>query len=271
MSLDAISLPDLVDTHAHLDDSRLKSDLDGVLQRARDAGVTQIIAIGTGVEDSESVAEMARSRRGVFAAVGIHPNDITECGPYDWDRIKALTKQPGVVAIGETGLDRYRDNTPFPIQVEWFERHLELAFDNDLPIVIHCRNSEADILACLERLGRPTPGILHSFTGNWEYAQAFLEHGLHLSFAGMVTFENKSLNELRDVAARVPQDRILVETDSPYLSPHPFRGRPNEPQRVATTATALAQVRGVSLLDFAAMTTNNARTLFRIAGDVRIV
>jgi len=260
----------LVDTHAHLDDARLKADLEGVLFRAREAGVAQIVAIGTAADDSEAVAELAQRRSGIFAAVGLHPNDLTECRPGDWDRIQALTNKEGVVAIGETGLDRYRDNTPFDLQVEWFDRHLELAFACDLPVVIHCRNSESDILERLERLGRPTRGILHSFTGNWEQARAFLELGLHLSFAGMVTFENKSLNALREVTVRVPADRILVETDSPYLSPHPYRGQSNEPQRVATTAAALAALRGVSLAEFAMMTTNNARRLFRIPENHRL-
>lgn len=257
----------LIDTHAHLDDTRLKSDLDGVLSRARAAGVGQVIVIATSADDSESIVELVGPRPGLFAAVGIHPNDLTQCREGDWERIKALTKREKVVALGETGLDRFRDDTPFAMQIEWFHRHLDLAKERDLPVVIHCRNSEDDILGCLEQLGRPVRGILHSFTGTWEHAARFLDVGLHISFAGMVTFENKSLDPLRDVSVRVPDDRILVETDSPYLSPHPFRGRTNEPQRVATTAALLASLRGIGVAEFAAMTTNNARRLFRIPDD----
>jgi TatD DNase family protein len=259
--------PGLVDTHAHLDDPDLKRDLEGVLERAREAGVAQAIAIGTTAEDSAGVQTMATAHPGIFAAVGIHPNHASEARPGDWERIVALAEMPGVVALGETGLDRYRDPTPFPEQQAWFDRHLALAEERGLPVVIHCRESARDIIDQLARLGRPVRGVLHSFTGTWDEAQAFLELGLHISFAGMVTFTNKNLDPLRAVAARVPIDRLLVETDSPYLSPHPFRGRTNEPARVALTATLLAELRGLPPADFARVTTANARRLFGLADD----
>ena len=151
--------------------------------------------------------------------------------------------RPRVVAIGETGLDRYWDRTPFAEQQAWFDRHLALAHDHDLPIVIHCRDCQNDIIQQLQQLGRPIRGVMHSFTGSWDDAKAYLDLGLHLSFAGMITFTNKALDALRDVAARMPLDRLLVETDSPYLTPHPFRGKMNEPARVAVTAAKLAEVR----------------------------
>ena len=154
--------------------------------------------------------------------------------------------RPGVVAIGETGLDRYWHRTPFADQQEWFDRHLTLAHDHDLPIVIHCRDCQNDIIQQLQQLGRPVRGVMHSFTGSWDDAEAYLALGLHLSFAGMITFTNKTLDALRDVAARMPLDRLLVETDSPYLTPHPFRGKLNEPARVALTAAKLAEIRGLS-------------------------
>jgi TatD DNase family protein len=263
--------PPLVDTHAHLDDRRLKPQIADVLARARAAGVVQVVAIATTAEDSSSVVELAASHPGVFAAVGIHPNDAAEAAPGDWERINALAGRPRVVAIGETGLDRHWDKTPFPIQQEFFDRHLRLANQLDLPIVIHCRESEVDILKQLGDLGRPVKGVLHSFTGDWDLAQKFLDLGLYLSFAGMLTFENKALDALRDAAAKAPLDRILVETDSPYLTPHPFRGKLNEPARVVLTAARLAELRGLSLDEFARATTANARRLFSLPEDDLLV
>src|SRR5262249_31718103 len=156
-------------------------------------------------------------------------------GPDDWPRIVELASGPGVVAIGETGLDRHWDRTPFALQQEWFDRHLDLAYRLDLPVVIHCRDCQGELIEQLRGLGRPVRGVQHSCTGNWDQAEAFLDLGLHLSFAGMLTYTNKALAPLREIAGRVPLDRILVETDSPYLSPHPFRGQANEPARIALT------------------------------------
>lgn len=257
----------LVDTHAHLDDRRLRADWEGVRARARDAGVVQMVAIGTTVESSAAVVEQSQSHRGIFAAVGIHPNDAADAAGADWDAIVKLAERPEVVAIGETGLDQYWDRTPFPMQQEWFGRHLELAHRLDRPVVIHCRDCTSDLIDQLRSLGRQVRGVQHSFTGTWDDARAFLDLGLHLSFAGMLTYTNKALDALRDVAARVPLDRILIETDSPYLSPHPFRGKTNEPSRVAVTAARLAEVRGMALEELARITTENARRLFGLPAD----
>jgi TatD DNase family protein len=257
----------LIDSHAHLDDPRLRGDWDGVLSRARDAGVVQMLAIGTTAADSVEVVELARSHRGIFAAVGIHPNDAAEATEADWTAIVDLAARPAVVAIGETGLDRYWDRTPFDVQQEWFGRHLELAHRLDRAVVIHSRDCNRDLIDQLKAQGRPIRGVQHSFTGTWGDARAFLDLGLHLSFAGMLTYTNKALDALRDVAARVPLDRILVETDSPYLSPHPFRGRTNEPARVAVTARRLAEIRGLAPEDVATITTDTARRLFRLPAE----
>jgi TatD DNase family protein len=253
-----------VDTHAHLGDRRLRSQLAAVLLRASGAGVAQVVAIGTTADDSAQLAKIAQDQPGVFAAVGIHPNDAAEASEQDWASIRQLVTQPYVVAVGETGLDRYWDRTPFSLQQVWFERHLELAHNHDLPVVIHCRDCQRDIIDHLKRQGHPIKGVMHSFTGTSEDAEAFLSLGLSISFAGMVTFTNKALDALRDVARRVPVDRLLVETDSPYLSPHPFRGQPNEPARVALTGQRLAQIHGLSEVEFARITTANARRLFRL-------
>ena len=164
-------------------------------------------------------------------------------------------------------MDRYWKRTPFEQQQDWFERHLRLAQENDLPVVIHCRDCQRDIIEQLREFRRPVQGVMHAFTGTWDDAQAFLELGLHLSFAGMVTFTNKRLDSLREVAARVPVDRILVETDSPYLSPHPVRGQTNEPARVNLTALKLAEIRGLLPGEIAQVSTANARGLFRLPSD----
>jgi TatD DNase family protein len=257
----------LVDTHAHLDDPGLPGPLDAVLGRAKEAGVAQVVAIATSSASSARAVEIAKAWPGVYAAVGIQPNHVAEAAPGDFERVVDLAGQPRVVAIGETGLDRHWHFTPFDQQQTAFDRHLALAAERDLPVVIHCRDCEADIVAQLARLGRQVSGVLHSFTGTWNEAKAFLELGLHISFAGMITFTNKKLDGLREVAAQVPLDRLLVETDSPYLSPHPHRGQPNEPARVAFTAACVAKVRQLPVDEVARATSQNARRLFRLSPD----
>lgn len=254
----------LIDTHAHLDDPGLPGALPAVLDRARAAGLVNIVAIGTTAASSVHTVEIASLHGGVFAAVGIQPNHGAEAAPGDWERVVELAGASRVVAVGETGLDRYWDFTPFPLQQDLFDHHLALARERDLPVVIHCRNAERDVISQLERQSLPTRGVLHSFTGTWDHAQAFLALGLHISFAGMVTFKSKGLDELRQVAVRLPLDRLLVETDSPYLSPHPYRGQPNEPARVAVTAARIAELRGLDPVDLARATTANARRVFAL-------
>jgi TatD DNase family protein len=253
----------LVDTHSHLTSPQLHPDLPGVIGRARAVGVVRIVDVGTTAGDSRLCVEDARRHPELAAAVAIHPNDVAAAAPGDWETIRSLASEPEVVAIGETGLDRYRDRTPFPAQESAFVRHLDLARERDLPILIHCREAYADVIGHLERSGGPVRGILHSFTGTGDDALALVELGLSLSFAGMITFTNKALDSLRAVAARVPADRLLVETDSPYLAPHPHRGHRNEPAHVAWTARRLAEVRGLTPDELARLTTRNAIWLFR--------
>lgn len=255
--------PDLFDTHAHLADPKLLGDIGGVLRRAREAGVARIVAPATTAEDAAVVVRLAGAYPEVVsAAVAIHPNHGAEATPGDWERIEGLASEPGVVAIGETGLDAYWDSTPFAIQQDLFDRHLDLARRLRRPAIIHCRDCYPEVIAQLRRAGGPIRGVLHSFTGTAADAEALLELGLHISFAGMVTFRNAALDALRAVAASIPEDRLLVETDSPYLSPHPFRGRPNEPARVAVTAARLAELRGMTPSELAGRTAENARHLF---------
>lgn len=255
----------LFDTHAHLDDPQLADDVAGVIDRATTAGVSNILAVGTTLASSRQCTAIAQRHASIYAAVGIHPNHSHEALPGDWDEIVAIAKSDKVVALGETGLDRYWDFAPLALQEEYFDRHLRLSQATGLPVVIHVRDCMPEVLAMLRqsRARGPITGVMHSFTGNADEAAECVGLGLFVSFAGMVTF--KKSDDLRAVAATVPLERLLVETDAPYLSPEPLRGkRPNEPARVVHTAVCLAKVRGLNEVEFAAITTQNARQLFRL-------
>lgn len=256
----------LFDTHAHLASEHLAADLAGVLTRAKAAGVATILSVGTQLSSSRRCCEIAAANEGVLASAGIHPTHASEALETDWDNVvKLASENSHVVALGETGLDNYWKEVPFPLQQDYFDRHLRLSQQLNLPFIVHQRECMAEILAMLREatLRGPLKGVMHSFTGTAGEAAECLDLGLHISFAGMVTF--KKSDDLRNVAKKIPVDRILVETDSPYLSPEPFRGkRPNEPARVVHTAECLAQVRGVSIADFSRQTTANARALFAV-------
>jgi TatD DNase family protein len=255
----------LVDTHAHLDQPEFDDDRPEVVARAKEAGVETIIAIGISADTSEACAGLVGEFESVRAAVGMQPNYLADAKPGDWDRIVALIDLPGVVAIGETGLDRYWDFTPFNMQQDYFDRHIRLSQERGLPFIVHMRDCDEDILVMLReaRQRGALNGVLHSFTGSQAMADESLAMGLYISFAGMVTFKKSA--ELRSIAATVPADRILVETDSPYLTPEPVRKiKRNEPAHVRHTAAHLAEVRGVTLEAFAAQTTANAKRLFRL-------
>lgn len=253
------------DTHVHLDDEQFDSSRDDVVDRAREAGVCKMIAVGTTAASSKRCTELAQRFECVLCAVGIQPNYCAEAEPKDWDRIVALVKNPGVVALGETGLDRYWDHAPLHVQEDYFDRHIRLSQQCGLPLVVHMRDCADDIVSMFRhaRRGGELRGVMHSFTADADAAAQCIELGLYISFAGMVTY--KKSDELRAVAASIPNDRILIETDAPYLSPQPKRGqRPNEPALVVHTAECLARVRNTSLAQLAAQTTQNARQLFGV-------
>jgi TatD DNase family protein len=254
---------DLIDTHAHLDDEKFQADLPAVLERARQAGVARVVAVATTALSSQACVDLAAKHALLRATVGIQPNHVAQAAAEDWDKVVALAGRPEVVALGETGLDRYWDYTPFPQQEDYFARHLALARQLTRAVVIHCRQAEADTVRMLQddfdRHG-PARAVMHSFTGDLATAQSCLAMGLCISFAGMLTYKNAQ--NLRDVAAQVPLDRLLVETDAPYLAPVPVRGQRNEPAFVKHTTLCLAQVKGVPLETIAEHTTRNARTLF---------
>jgi TatD DNase family protein len=256
---------ELIDTHAHLDDEKFEVDLPAVLDRARTSGVATVVAVATTAATSQACIDLAASHPLLRATVGIQPNHVAQAGADDWNKVVALAGRPEVVALGETGLDRYWDYTPFAEQEDYFARHLQLARARRLAVVIHCREAEGDTVRMLrddfERHGS-VRGVMHSFTGDLATAQACLAMGLYISFAGMLTYKNA--DSLRSVAAQVPLDRLLVETDAPYLAPVPVRGKRNEPAFVWHTALCLAQLKGVPPETIAEHTTRNARALFGI-------
>ncbi|MBN2296578.1 MAG: TatD family hydrolase [Pirellulales bacterium] len=256
----------LIDTHAHLDDEQFASDLPQVVARANEAGIETIICVGTDVASSSDAIRLAEEHLSIKAAVGIQPNHTAEAQPDAWERICSLAGHPQVVALGETGLDSYWDFAPMAVQKDYFDRHLRLGQERDLPVIVHCRDCNDEVVAMLSEAAArgPVRGLIHSFSGDQAMADACLELGLYISFSGMVTYRNKKFEPLRKVAAGIPRDRLLLETDSPYLIPHPLRGKQkrNEPALVAHTAAALAQLRGQSPQELAQETTNNARRLF---------
>ncbi|QDS94307.1 putative deoxyribonuclease YcfH [Roseimaritima multifibrata] len=251
----------LFDTHAHLDSDQFNDQRDAVVQRAKAAGLVGMMTIGTTAASSRRACDLAAEYPGyVYAAVGIQPNYVGEVEADDWQTIEELAGFPGVRAIGETGLDQYWDDTPLVEQIDYFQRHIELSQKVGLPFIVHMRESCPAIIDTLRPYAAKgsLAGVMHSFTGDWDQAKQLLDFGLHISFAGMLTF--KKSQDLRGVAAQVPEDRLLIETDAPYLSPEPLRGkRPNEPARVAHTLKCLAEVRGKSVESMAEITTHNAR------------
>ncbi len=254
---------ELIDTHCHLDEEAFSTDCEEVVERAVTSDVSTLITIGTTAQSSRRAVELAQKHAAVYAAVGIQPNYAAEAQPGDWETIEQLATESKVVAIGETGLDRYWDHAPFDLQIEFFSKHIELARKCNLPFVVHCRDAEDDVVAQLRDAAGSglLRGVMHSFCGNLETARACLQLGLHISLAGMLTY--KKNDELRSVAAEVPLDRLLIETDAPYLAPVPKRGKRNEPSFVCHTAACLAEIHELSLEELAEQTTRNARQLFR--------
>jgi len=254
----------LVDTHAHLDQEEFAADRGDVIDRATAAGVQQIVSVGVSAPSSVATVSLAQQWPGIFSAVGIHPNYCAQASAGDWESIVALIGQPKVVAIGETGLDRHWNDSPFEMQLDYFDRHLHLMQQTGLPIIIHTRESEADVMTMLREAHErgPLRGVMHSFVGDASMAAECIKLGMHISFAGMVTF--KKSDALRQVAATIPADRLLIETDSPYLSPHPLRGKRNEPAHVVHTLNCLAEVRGMTPQQLAQQTTANSQQLFRL-------
>lgn len=251
----------LVDAHAHLTDDRILPDVDGVVQRAADARVTTIVSIATGPDDWDADLALAERFPGVFATAGIHPHAASQASEAGFARIRALLAHPRVVGVGETGLDYHYDFSPRDVQRHNFARHLEMARETGKPVIVHSRESDDDLRALLREAGQGTVGVLHSFSSGRALLEEALAMGWYASFSGMVTFKKY---EGGDLVRMVPADRILVETDTPYLAPVPHRGKTNEPAFVVHVAERCAQIRGEDPLEFAARTTENARRFYGI-------
>ncbi len=257
----------LVDSHAHLDGDEYRGDLDAVLGRAREAGVERIVAVGLWrrPRDFGNALELARDRPGTFSAtVGIHPHECARVPEEDWVESARLAALPGVVGVGETGLDYHYDLSPRDSQRASFRRSLGIARAVGKPVVVHVREADADCAAILREEGLPgAGGVIHCFTGDAAAARAYLDLGLYVSVAGVITFKNAGA--IREAVRLVPRDRLLLETDSPFLSPVPHRGRRNEPAHVRLVAEKVAEVWGSSPEEVGRVTSENAARLFRTA------
>lgn len=251
----------LFDSHCHLTDERLVGEVEAVVGRAREAGVDRMVTIGADPEDMEAAVALAARFDGVWASVGVHPHVADRATPEVFDRIVELAGRAKVVALGETGLDYYYDNAPREGQRRAFVRHLELGAELDLPVVVHTRSADEDTIAVLREAGRTVQGVLHCFTGGWELLETALDLGWYVSFSGVVTFKNF---DGEAVVRAVPADRLLIETDSPYLAPVPMRGRRNEPAFVRHVAEGVARIRGESFEVVAARTSANAARFYRL-------
>lgn len=255
----------LVDSHCHLEYEGLVEDQDAVLDRARDAGVKAMLNISTRRSEWDSVTATAAREADVFASVGIHPHNADEHADLSEDDLFVATEHPRVIGIGETGLDYYYDHSDRDVQKRLFRRHIAVARKTGLPLIIHTRDAEDDTLAILtDEMGKGAfPALIHCFTASEDFGNAVLDLGLSISLSGIVTF--KSARDLQDFAATIPSDRLLIETDSPFLAPVPHRGRPCEPAFVRDTARFVAELRGVGVDDLAATTSANFYALFRKA------
>ena len=257
----------LVDSHCHLDFPELSAELDAVVGRARRAGVGLMITIGTKLTEFDRVRAIAERYEDVFCTVGIHPHEAGAEPAADAEKLARLAEHPKVVAVGETGLDYYYDHSPREAQARSFRAHVGAARLTGLPVVVHTRDADEQTGAILaEEMARgPYAGLIHCFTSGQELAEKAVGLGLYISLSGIVTF--KKAEALQAIASHLPADRLLVETDAPYLAPIPMRGKRNEQAFVVHTAAKVAELRGVSASDLAAATTANVRRLFKKIPD----
>ncbi|GAA6168204.1 TatD family hydrolase [Sessilibacter corallicola] len=253
----------LVDSHCHLDRINLKpydGNLSAAIQSALDRGIEEMLCISISLENRADVLAIAESHANVFASTGVHPLDV-QSGLATQDQLLEWIDHPKVVAVGETGLDYYYDTETKQLQQESFAIHLQAAGKKNIPVVVHTRSARQDTLDLIREHGNlESAGVLHCFTEDWDMASKALDLNYYVSISGIVTFKNAS--ELRDVVKKLPLDRLLVETDSPYLAPEPYRGKKNEPKYVREVAEYIADLKGVSFETLAEVTTNNYRKLF---------
>ncbi|KZZ86514.1 MULTISPECIES: TatD family hydrolase [Bacillaceae] len=254
----------LFDTHAHLNAVQYKEDLEEVIDRAKAEGVEKIVVVGFDTDTITRAMELTDQYDFIYAAVGWHPVDAIDMTDQDLEWIKELASHPKVVAIGEMGLDYHWDKSPKEVQKEVFRKQIALAKEVKLPIIIHNRDATADVVEILREEGaEEVGGIMHCFTGSAEVAKECMDMNFYISFGGPVTFKNAK--KPKEVAAEIPLDRLLIETDCPYLTPHPFRGKRNEPGYVKYVAEQIAELRGMTYEEVAQITTKNAKKCFGIS------
>jgi len=258
----------LIDTHCHLDFPQFDADRESAIAQAKNAGVERMITIGCRVDAAQMATEIASVNEGVFAAVGIHPTDVTEEFSSDFDVIQSLAEKEKVVAIGETGLDFFRpENPPKKDQIHSLNAHVDLAKTLEKPLIIHLRNANSEALEFLSK-NHDFPFVVHCFAGDWSFAQQILDFGGMISFTGIITFKNVE-PELVEVVRKAPLERIMIETDAPFLAPTPYRGKRNEPAYVVEVARKIAEIRGESFENIAKKTTENAEEFFGIYTEPR--
>jgi len=255
----------LIDSHAHIQSATYAAGVDEVIKRAGKAGVEKIIVVGGAGElsSNQAAVALADSYENLYATVGMHPHDAKDVGEEELEELQALTTRSKVIAVGETGLDFYYNHSPHDLQRGIFTRFIRMARETGLPLVVHERDAHKDVAQLLrsEGAGKLT-GVIHCFTGDYEAARNYLDLGFYLSFTGIITFKNAQ--SLREVVRKVPLERMFVETDSPYLTPVPHRGKRNEPAYVRLVAETVAQIKTLALQEVARITTTNVRALFRI-------
>lgn len=252
---------ELFDSHAHYDDKRFAEDYHEVILNAFDSGVKYILNAGSDIATSKKSIMLAEKFDFVYAAVGVHPHEVEKLSETDFDELKKMYSHKKVVAVGEIGLDYYYDHSPRESQRHWFERQIELGKELNLPLIVHNRDSHEDMMNII-RKHAPFNGVLHCFTGSWEMAKELLSLGLYLSFGGPITFKNAS--KAIGIIEKMPEDRILIETDCPYLTPEPFRGKRNDSGYVHLVAKKISEIRGISIEEAAKRTTMNTKKLFGI-------
>jgi TatD DNase family protein len=252
----------LADSHAHLEMNDFDRDRDEVIRRAENAGVDLIITVGTTLDDCRKAVSIANKYKNVYAAIGIHPHEVKDIDETTYETLKKLAKMDKVVAFGEIGLDFFRNLSPRDVQIRRFGEQLELASEIGLPIIIHDRDAHQETLEMLGGWKGKHRGVVHCFSGNYKMAEKCLEMGFFISIPGAITFGKSE--KLQDVIRHIPVTDILVETDAPYLTPHPHRGKRNEPAYVIHTAKKVAEIKGLSLEELASVTYQNTRNVFGI-------
>lgn len=253
----------LVDSHAHLDDSAYAEDLTAVIQRAKENGVSRIINIGADMDSSAKSLELSEKYEQIYAAVGIHPQDVVNAKAKDYDQLAAWLKLPKVVALGEIGLDYYYDDgAPRELQRKIFIEQIDVAKQMNKPIVVHNRDAHGDVMDILKKEAKGLTGVMHCYSGSWEMAKELIKMNFFLSVGGPVTFKNSA--KLPEIVAKIPLEYLLLETDCPYLTPQPYRGKRNEPAYIKIIAEKIAQIRNITVEELAVATTDNVKNIFGI-------